>query len=279
MVRAGGDARVDPTVAIATKAVNDADSTRPGSATRGPAGWAIQPCHRLGVESRPDPSPSTVAPLDRMPQPGDLIDAFSPQPGRCWGGRRCISAGPADLIRIGMTPSPPPQDGPGLHPVQGDEVAGPTPSRSFRGLGREQSASTFSLVNGMPRPATPAPASSPSPTAAGRSSTATSCKPRTVTRRPPGRAAGSRRGVTGGLGCGPVPLERTDMTGERTFRDVSVTRRYAQPAKGGSLRRPLATSLGIAAPSVHLCSIEWLVQEANDQSRLAFLPICRRSRI
>jgi hypothetical protein len=74
-------------------------------------------------------------------------------------GRRCISAGPADLQVIGMSPSH-------SHHVLGVEVAGPTPSQV--GLGRGRSASTVAPSARCLSQATYALASSPSPADAGR---------------------------------------------------------------------------------------------------------------
>ena len=42
------------------------------------------PCRTPGAESRADPAPVYGRPVDLMPEPGDLITAFSPQPVPCF---------------------------------------------------------------------------------------------------------------------------------------------------------------------------------------------------
>ena len=50
--------------------------------------WVGWPVSALSLtpraEPRQDPGRSSVRPMDRMPEPGGLITAFSPQPGRCF---------------------------------------------------------------------------------------------------------------------------------------------------------------------------------------------------
>jgi hypothetical protein len=50
----------------------------------GGGGLRSSPFTRSPPPPVPDPPRSTLGPMDPMPQPGDLIDAFSPQPGRCF---------------------------------------------------------------------------------------------------------------------------------------------------------------------------------------------------
>ena len=59
---------------------------RPGGRHQPADVGGVHRCQRYGsdVSRRVTPPPSTVGPVDPMPAPGELIEAFSPQPGRCF---------------------------------------------------------------------------------------------------------------------------------------------------------------------------------------------------
>ena len=62
--------------------IRTATVTAPGYKRSG--GVADSALVSAGAESRPDPARfSTVPSVDQMPEPSDLIAAFSPRPGRC----------------------------------------------------------------------------------------------------------------------------------------------------------------------------------------------------